>query len=241
MIFCSQFLCDKRFGMEDNMIDKIKGYVFTEMEIQILASMMGKTKIYGFENQNYRDGDMLRKNTYESIYSLARKNYLEYVNKSSKISCPKDSLPINFDSICVKDDIVKLFRNIIKGKIILDIIRCDNMENVLMYIGSNDITVIRPNITNKKELIVCGIKVNEWYQFMLDEGYLPDESLKGLFAGTASITNGNDKKIIISMIDAITFDEIKRIRIYEDLSYDLGNDRRNMYSKNNILNEIGMR
>ena len=109
--------------MRINMIDKIKGYVFTEMEIQILTSMMGKTKIYGFENQNYRDGDMLRKNTYESIYSLARKNYLEYVNKSTKIYCPKNALPINFDSICVKDDIVKLFRNIIKGKTILDIIK----------------------------------------------------------------------------------------------------------------------
>ena len=43
------------------------------------------------------------------------------------------------------------------------------------------------------------------------------------------------------MIDAVTFDEIKRIRIYEDLSYDLGKDKRIMYSKNNILNEIGMR
>lgn len=223
------------------MIDKIKGYVFTEMEIQILTSMMGKTKIYGFENQNYRDGDMLRKNTYESIYSLARKNYLEYVNKSTKIYCPKNALPINFDSICVKDDIVKLFRNIIKGKTILDIIRCDNMENILMYWGSNEITVIRPNITNRKELIVCGIKLDEWYQFMLDEGYLPDESLKGLFTGTTSITSGDDKKIIISVIDAVTFDKTKRIRIYEDLSYDLGNDRRNMYSKKNILNEIGMR
>ena len=110
-----------------------------------------------------------------------------------------------------------------------------------MYRGSNEITLIRPNITNRKELIVCGIKLDEWYQFMLDEGYLPDESLKGLFTGTNSITSGNDKKIIISVIDAVTFDETKRIRIYEDLSYDLGNDRRNMYSKKNILNEIGMR
>ena len=42
-------------------------------------------------------------------------------------------------------------------------------------------------------------------------------------------------------VSGITFDETKRIRIYEDLSYDLGNDRRNMYSKKNILNEIGMR
>ena len=227
--------------MRITMIDKIDGYVFTEMEIQILASMMGKTKIYGFENQNCRDGDLLSKNTYESIYSLARKNYLEYVNKSTKIYCPKDALPINFDSICVKDKIVKLFRNIIKGKIILDILKCDNMESILMYIGNNEITIIRPNIINKEELIVCGIKSEEWYQFMLDEGYLPDESLKGLFADTTAITNGEDKRLIISMIDAVTFDEIKRIRIYEDLSYDLGKDKRIMYSKNNILNEIGMR
>lgn len=223
------------------MIDKADGFVFTEMEIKILASMMGKTKIYGFENKNSRDGDILRKDTYESIYSLARKHYIEYVNKSTKIYCPKDALPINFDSICVKDKIVKLFRNISKGKKILDVVRCDNRENSLMYIGSDEITIIRPNITNKGELIVSGIKLEEWYQYMLDEGYLPDETLKGLFAGTTTITNDGEEKVIISVIDTVTFEEKKRINIYEDLSYDLGKGKRMMYSKNNILNEIGMR
>ena len=118
--------------MRITMIDKIDGYVFTEMEIQILASMMGKTKIYGFENQNCRDGDLLRKNTYESIYSLARKNYLEYVNKSTKIYLLELSKLTNKDEISffeLDNRLKKLESNYIisiKNKKIISITTFDN-------------------------------------------------------------------------------------------------------------------
>lgn len=222
------------------MLEKTEGYVFTEMEIQVLASMMGKTKIYGFGQESRIDGDLLRKNTYEAIYSLAKKQYLEYVNKSNKIYCPKGALPINFDSLCVKESIVKLFRNITKSKYILDVTRWDNMENSLMYIGERGITIVRPSYTNKNELIVYGIQIDEWYQYMEDEGYIPDNSLKGLFDSTKAVNGQDEKKLTIRIVNSTELREEKTINIYEDLSLNVDDGKRIIFSKKNLLKEIGM-
>ena len=58
-------------------MEKTEGFVFTEMEIQVLTSMMGKTRIYGFGQKSKIDGEELKKNTYEAIYTLAQKKYIE--------------------------------------------------------------------------------------------------------------------------------------------------------------------
>ena len=224
-------------------MEKTEGFVFTEMEIQVLTSMMGKTRIYGFGQKSKIDGEELKKNTYEAIYTLAQKKYIEYVNKSNKISCPNGALPLNFDSLCVKERIVKLFRNIIRGKQILDITKWDNMENYLMYIGEKNIpniTIVRPSITNKDDLIVCGINKEDWYQYMQDEGYVPNNSLKGLLAGTRGINGQSKKTLTIRIVDFYQLKEIKVVNIYEDLSIDINDGKKIVYSKNNLLKEIGM-
>lgn len=233
-----------------NKNNEIEAYILTDIELQVLASMMGKKKLYGFGNDNSVKGEILRKNTYEALHSLASKHYLEYVSKSNKVNYNISKMDGKFDSLYIKEDIVKIFRNITNAKEIIDITKWGNMENILMYLAEDmetkqpvgkKVTIIRPNITNKDELVVCAIKTNELEDYLHDEGYLPQNALEGLFAGAKAISLDNEKYITFRIIDVFSMEEKKIINVYEDLSYDLDDNNRRVYSKKNIIRELQKR
>lgn len=232
------------------MTDKVHAYIFTDMELQVLVSMMGKTSLYGFGNDNSIKGDMLRKNTYEAIYGLAKKHYLEYVDKNNIVNKKLSNMEGKFDSLYINENIVKIFRNVINAKEIIDITKWDTMENILIYAADelnkkdsvgNKLTIIRPNLVNKEEVIVCAIKIIEFEQYLHDEGYLPQNALEGLFSGTKAIGTDKEKYITFRMIDVHSLEEKKTINVYEDMSYDLDDNNKKVYSKKNIIAELEKR
>lgn len=229
------------------MMDNIEAFVMTDAELKVLASMMGKKKLYGFGSDSTIKGELLRKNTYEAIHSLARKHYLEYVSNKGKINYSKNNMDGKFDSLYINEDIVKIFRNIINAKEIIDITKWQTMENILIYLAEElgtiesvgkKVTIIRPNITNKDEVIVCSIKIEELEEYLHDEGYLPQNALEGLFASDRAISLDDEKLITFRIIDVKDLEEKKIINVYEDLSYDLDDNNRKVYSKKHIIKEL---
>ncbi|MBQ8042773.1 MAG: hypothetical protein IJ272_01315 [Clostridia bacterium] len=231
------------------MVDNIKAYIFTELELQLMVSMMGKTSLYGFGSDKSIKGDALKRNTYEAIYSLAKKKYLEYVDKSNVIKDVQAFKAYKFDSLYVEEKVVKLIRNITQAKIIYEINKWDTLENVLIYVDGdikakesvgNKVTIVRPNLTNKDELIVSAIKIEEFEAYLLEEGYLPQNALEGLFNNKA-IAYSENKLVTFRIINPVSFEEKKIINVYEDLSYDLDDNKRKIYSKTNIIKELEKR
>ena len=230
-----------------NIKDNIEAFVMTDGELQVLASMMGKKKLYGFGSDSTLKGELLKKNTYETIHSLAKKHYLEYVSKANKINYSNNKMDGKFDSLYINEDIVKIFCNIINAKEIIDITKWSTMENILIYLAEDigvtesigkKVTIIRPNIANKDELIVCAIRIEEIEEYLHDEGYLPQNALEGLFANDKAIGLDDEKYITFRIVDVKTLEEKRIINVYEDLSYDLDDNDRKVYSKNHIIKEL---
>ena len=107
------------------------------------------------------------------------------------------------------------------------------MEGLIIKILSD-----RCYVKTEREVIVCSIKIEELEEYLHDEGYLPQNALEGLFASDRAISLDDEKLITFRIIDVKDLEEKKIINVYEDLSYDLDDNNRKVYSKKHIIKEL---
>ena len=193
-------------------MERVDGFIFTELELLCLASLVGMNRIYGYE---YLGSDSLKKDIHYAIYGLAKKKYI-YMEETT-------------DDIHVNSEPIRIFNILKQPQYVFDVLKEATNERIIIYKGKdNESVFVRQNSTQCMEVVVGIILSDYIVRFLVDEGYIKylikdDLGERRVIRKNENIrvNNKEDRLLYIKKInEKYNIDDSLRIEIYESCIYD---------------------
>ena len=179
-----------------------KAILMTLDEINIIASMCGINKLYGFLN-NSEQNDV---NTYYQVFYLIKKGYLYFQDNHGKYTL----------NVC--DEIKETFHIVKNAE---KIIECSYDKSTLLcgYIKDNCVSVLEQNKVNPLKIRVRLLNIDEFIRYLEDENILPDkENIFGINGRMRDIHKG------ISYKTQLSYEQImKKEAVFKFIEPSVGN------------------
>ena len=207
-------------------MERIDGYVFTEIEFLCMASLVGMKKIYGYD---YNKSEHIKKDVHYALYGLAKKKYI--------------CMDKHTEAIHGSREIKEIFNIIQKMQHIYEVVNTSTNERLIIYKGEDNKSVYIRQSSTRTEEVIIGIIFSDYIaEFLLDEGYIKYVINNDLYEGENDVRYGNfrndtkeDKLLCIKKINKeYNIELAKIIDIYESYILDVERNEMMKLTLNNV-------